>query len=53
MLKYIVHDTLRWIAVRIDMLSAMFSTAVAFYLIYSGYSANPSSIGFILTVAGE
>lgn len=34
------------------MLSAIFSAAVAFYLVYSGYSTDPSSIGFILTVAG-
>ncbi|THH01300.1 hypothetical protein EW026_g1369 [Hermanssonia centrifuga] len=41
----------RWISIRIDALSAVFTAALAFYLIYGSASATAPSIGFVLTMA--
>ncbi|KAJ3543408.1 hypothetical protein NM688_g5857 [Phlebia brevispora] len=41
----------RWIAVRIDALSATFAASLAFYFTYGSSSPDPSSIGFILIMA--
>lgn len=43
----------RWISVRIDALSALFSGGLAFYLVYGGTTRDPSVIGFVLNMAGS
>lgn len=40
----------RWLAVRVDALGALFTSALATYLVY-GSSANPENIGFTLNMA--
>ncbi|GJE96044.1 multidrug resistance-associated ABC transporter [Phanerochaete sordida] len=47
----VFNNLQRWISVRIDMLSAVFSSAVAFYLVYGGSISDSATVGFILTVA--
>lgn len=42
----------RWMAIRIDALGALFTTALAAYLVY-GSSTNPVGVGFSLTMAAE
>jgi hypothetical protein len=43
----------RWITIRIDLLSALFSASLATYLVYGPRSVNPSNTGFSLNMAGE
>ena len=42
----------RWIAVRMDALSAIFTGGLAVHLIYGGGARSPSTIGFVLHMAG-
>ncbi|KAJ3531222.1 hypothetical protein NM688_g7605 [Phlebia brevispora] len=42
----------RWVSVRIDALTAIFSASLAFYLVYGTESPNPSTVGFVLAMAG-
>lgn len=51
--KMLIYTIYRWISIRIDALSAMFSASLAFYLVYGSAAYNPSSIGFILTMASK
>lgn len=41
-----------WLAVRIDVLGALFTSSLAAYLVY-GSSANPQSVGFSLNMASD
>ncbi|KAF7794061.1 hypothetical protein EIP86_005190 [Pleurotus ostreatoroseus] len=41
----------RWVAVRIDLLASLFSTGLAFYLVYGSASPDPSIVGFVLSMA--
>ncbi|KAI0775463.1 hypothetical protein BC629DRAFT_1595092 [Irpex lacteus] len=53
---YAAQDTFRletWISVRIDALAAVFSSSLAFYLVYGGRGYTPSNIGFILNMASS
>lgn len=45
------NDLNRWVAVRIDFLGALFSAALAMYLVY-GSSARAANTGFSLNMAG-
>lgn len=45
-------DASSWMSTRLDVLGQIFTMSLAFYLVYGGYTDNPTSIGFILTVAG-
>lgn len=38
---------------RLDTLGQVFTTSLAFYLVYGSTDPNPSSIGFVLVVAGK
>jgi hypothetical protein len=44
---------LRWISIRIDTLGALFSSALAAYLVYGGGAADASDVGFSLSMAGQ
>ena len=41
-----------WIGMRLDILGQLFAMSLAFYLVYGGASADPSTVGFLLSVAG-
>ncbi|KIP05211.1 hypothetical protein PHLGIDRAFT_534835 [Phlebiopsis gigantea 11061_1 CR5-6] len=45
-----LYNVNRWISVRLDTLGQLFTTSLAFYLVY-GARADPSSVGFVLGVA--
>ncbi|KAI0703637.1 hypothetical protein BC835DRAFT_1262769 [Cytidiella melzeri] len=47
----VFYNLNRWISVRIDALSAIFSSSLAFYLVYGSAEYTPSSVGFVLTMA--
>ncbi|EED77418.1 predicted protein [Postia placenta Mad-698-R] len=42
-----------WVNIRIELFGAMFSTGVAFYLVYGGGSSSASKTGFTLNMAGN
>lgn len=42
-----------WVSVRIDAFAAIFSSSLAFYLVYGGRGYTPSNIGFVLNMASE
>lgn len=46
-------NALRWIAVRLYALSAIFAGAIALYFVYGDAAVTPSSVGFVLTVASK
>ena len=37
---------------RLDTLGQIFTMSLAFYLVYGGAKADPSTVGFLLSVAG-
>lgn len=41
-----------WVNIRIEFSSAMFSTGLAFYLVYGGGSSSAAQTGFTLNMAG-
>ncbi|KAJ3558885.1 hypothetical protein NM688_g664 [Phlebia brevispora] len=41
----------RWISIRIDALTTLFTGALAFYLVYGATKYSPSTIGFVMDVA--
>ncbi|KAH7913221.1 hypothetical protein BJ138DRAFT_1059515 [Hygrophoropsis aurantiaca] len=41
----------RWVSVRLDMISALFTSGLAAYLVYGGVLSNASNIGFSLNMA--
>ncbi|KAI0798592.1 hypothetical protein BC629DRAFT_232884 [Irpex lacteus] len=43
----------RWVSVRIDAFAAIFSSSLAFYLVYGGRGYTPSNIGFVLNMASS
>ncbi|KAI0775462.1 ABC transporter type 1, transmembrane domain-containing protein [Irpex lacteus] len=47
----VFYNLNRWVSVRIDALAAIFSSSLAFYLVYGGRGYTPSSIGFVLNMA--
>ncbi|KIP05212.1 hypothetical protein PHLGIDRAFT_534838 [Phlebiopsis gigantea 11061_1 CR5-6] len=47
-----LYNVNRWISVRLDTLGQLFTTSLAFYLVY-GARADPSSVGFVLGVAAS
>lgn len=38
---------------RLDVLGQMFTVSLAFYLVYGGMKVDPSTVGFILSMAGK
>ena len=46
------HTLNRWVAIRLQLISVVFSAGVASYLVYSG-RYTPGIIGFILEMTGK
>ncbi|KIP05213.1 hypothetical protein PHLGIDRAFT_534841, partial [Phlebiopsis gigantea 11061_1 CR5-6] len=48
-----MYNVNRWINMRLDTLGQLFTTSLAFYLVYGRTSATASNIGFILSVSAS